>query len=61
MAAIVHSLATPLAKLWEKFEELSVAVATAMAAARIRRVQIEIDRYHRMHNGFGSKEHGSVD
>jgi hypothetical protein len=61
MVVIVHSLATPLATLLEKSEVLLVAVATAMAAARIRRVQIEIDRYHSMHNGFGGKEHGSVD
>jgi hypothetical protein len=60
MVAIANPLATPAGKLWGQLQHVLLDVVTVLAEARMRRAQIEIDRYLRIRRSFEDNEHGPV-
>jgi hypothetical protein len=61
MIAIANSLTTSACKLWVQFRHGFLHVVTALAEARTRQAQIEIDRYLRIRRDSKDKEHGTID
>jgi hypothetical protein len=61
MIAIAHSLTTSAGKLWVQCRHGFLHVVTVLAEARMRKAQIEIDRYLRTRRSSEDKEHGTID
>jgi hypothetical protein len=61
MIAISHSLTTSAGRLWVQFRHVFLRIVTALAEARMRQAQIEIDRYLRIRRSSEDKEHGTID